>query len=183
MLSDDDSAVRKAGISGMAELGPIPAMQARAVSLIPVLNDDPVAEIRLIAATALGLIAAPDDRAVVQALRVQLVDEDEVRWNVALALCRLGDESGKADVLDMLDRSYWAGRKIQDDVESERTRPISEAEIGRNIRSALAALDRVHDPEIRSAIRFLAEDPNPLVKSDARNLLKKLETTDPSGNG
>ena len=183
MLTNDEPAVRKAGVSGMAELGPIPEMRSRASTLVPVLNDDPVREIRLMAATALGQIADRGNKAVIDALRKQLVDEDEVRWNVALALIRLGDESGKLDVLDMLSREYWQNRRIKDDPESEQTRPIAEAEIGRNIRSALTALDRVHDSEIRSAIRLLADDPNPLVRGDARNVLKTLEEMDSSGDG
>lgn len=183
MLVNDEPAVRKAGVSGMAELGPIPKMRSRALTLVPLLSDDPVREIRLMAAAALGQIAARGNKAVIDALRKQRADEDEVRWNVALALVRLGDESGKLDLLDMLSRDYWQNRKIQDDPESERTRPITEAEIGRNIRSALSALDRVHDSEIRSAIRLLAEDRNPLVRGDARNVLKKLEEMDSSGGG
>ncbi|MCH7870592.1 MAG: HEAT repeat domain-containing protein [Planctomycetes bacterium] len=183
MLTDDDAAVRKAAVSGMAELGSIPEMRERASSLIPVLNDDPVAEIRLIAATALGQIADPGDQAVIDALRTQLVDEDEVRWNVALALVRLGNESGKVDILDMLSREYWQNRQIRDDPESDQTRPISEAEIGRNIRSALTALDRVRDSEIRSAIRVLADDSNLNVAGDAREVLRKLEAMDSSGGG
>ena len=130
----------------------------------------------MLAATAIGQIAPVGDERAIRELRGQLVDGDEVRWNVALALARLGDDGGKLDILDMLSREYWAGRQIQDDPDAPQTRPISEAEIARNLSSTLLSLDRLHDPEIRSAVLVLKDDRNPSVAREARSTIERWDS-------
>jgi hypothetical protein len=176
MLEHAVPLVRLAAVRGLAELGPIPETRSRIAVLYPVLHDDSASEVRMLAATAIGQIAPVGDERAIRELRGQLVDGDEVRWNVALALARLGDDGGKLDILDMLSREYWAGRQIQDDPDAPQTRPISEAEIARNLSSTLLSLDRLHDPEIRSAVLVLKDDRNPSVAREARSTIERWDS-------
>ncbi len=186
MLDHENPMVRLAAVRGMAELGTMPQTRARLAILFPVLHDDGNKEVRILAATAIGQIAPVGDETAIRELRGQLVDDDEVRWNVALALARLGDEGGKLDILEMLSREYWTGRQIQDDPEAPQTRTISEAEIARNLNSTLQSLDRVDDPEIRSAVLSLKDDRNPSVAREARRTIDRWDgkgAADAGGEG
>lgn len=176
MLASEHVFARTAGVAGVAEMSGVDGVAERAAALIPSLQDHRSAELRMIAAAALGRIASPDDEKVVAALRRQLTDDDEVRWNVALALVRLGhEEPARGDVLDMLNPAYWQGRKIKYDVGSDRTRDITPREIQRNMLAALAALGRVRDADIRAAIEKLSQGADPTVANSARATLARID--------
>lgn len=176
MLASEHVFARTAGVAGVAEMSGVAGVAERAAALIPSLQDHRSAELRMIAAAALGKIALPDDEKIAAALRRQLTDDDEVRWNVALALVRLGhEEPARGDVLDMLNPAYWQGRKVKYDVGSDRTRDISPREVQRNMLAALAALDHVRDAQIRAAIEKLSQGADPTVANMARAVLARID--------
>jgi HEAT repeat protein len=65
-------------------------------------NEDPA--VRKTAAYVLGVLGDPQ---AVRQLQIVLNDPaDEVRWNAAMALAQLGDDSGADLLLTLIDRSY-----------------------------------------------------------------------------
>lgn len=176
MLSSDDKSVREAGLKGMAWMGPTAEMKQRAATLAPIARDDPSPEVRLLAAATLGQVGSPDDERVIAALKDQLIGDNEVRWNAALALMRLGDLSGKDDVIEMLNRGYWQKQQIRPDPDSDLKRSITEGEMSRNIRSALDALGNVRDPDLRTAVDALTNDKNLDIVKAAKETLAKMSS-------
>ncbi|MCG3129108.1 MAG: hypothetical protein CHACPFDD_04017 [Phycisphaerae bacterium] len=160
LLDSAEASTRAAAVRGLAELGRVSQTQAAAGKLAQMLADASPPELRIIIAAALGQIATPGDAAVIAALRQALADENEIRWNAALSLARLGDRGGLADVADMLSRDYWKSVKVRVSTDDDRTRPMNEAEISRNIRGALSALPGINDSAIVAAVEKLKSDPN-----------------------
>lgn len=160
LLDSPLPSTRGAAVRGLAELGRVSETQAAAAKMAGLLADSSPLELRVITAAALGQVAALHDPAVIAALRQALADENEVRWNAALSLARLGDRSGLADIVDMLSRDYWKSVKVRVSSDDDRTRPMNEAEISRNIRGALSALAGIDDPAIVAAVEKLKTDSN-----------------------
>jgi HEAT repeat protein len=125
---------------------------ARAVPALVALLDDPFAGERKAACFALGDIG---DHSACDPLAKRLAasgEEIDVRWNVALALARLGDERAVPTLLSMLDR-----RLLESVVGNRGGEPMSERERQAAIQSvlvnalrgvlalkAVAALERVN---------------------------------------
>lgn len=180
MLQSPEYAVRAAAVQGLCEMSSLPEARAEVSMLLPLLAGDDSREVRMIAAAALGQLATPSDSDVVSALRKQLADDDEVRWNAALALTKLGSDAARSDVLEMLDRRYWERQEIRDDPESDRRRPIAEREISRNIRGVLAFVNKTADVEIHAAIEVLTNDRNPEISRAARAALAPRSSSAPA---
>lgn len=181
LLRSEEPEIRSAAVRGLAEMAASPEVRRALPGMIRILDDDASPEVRVLAAAALGVLGEATDAGVRDALRRHLSDDDEVRWNSALALLRLGDLSGKADVLEMLDRGYWSARQSKPDP-AGRIRPLSDGEISRNIRGALEAFTRTADVELSSAIRKLTEDRNNQVAGAARDALARLAAAGNDGS-
>ncbi len=180
LLGSEESEIRSAALRGLAALAALPEARRSVPRVIGVLDSDASPEVRVLAAGALGSLGRAEDAEVREALRRHLSDDEEVRWNTALALLRLGDVSGKADVLELLDRRYWASRPSRPD-EAGRTRRLSENEISRNIRAALEAFTRTADGELKAAIETLTNDHDNQVANAARDALRRLAAGDARG--
>ncbi len=79
-------------------------------------NEDPA--VRKTAAYVLGAL---NDPSAIHDLQVALNDaKDDVRWNAAMALARLGDASGSDVLLQLIDRNFLAGTEgMTDEQKSE----------------------------------------------------------------
>ena len=96
-LKDDDAEVQIYTLWGLASLK---AKTALSDCLIFLKSDN--AELRKVAAYVLGVIG---EKNTAEALMPLLLDPvADVRWNSALALARLGNDSGKDTLLQMVDR-------------------------------------------------------------------------------
>ncbi|MBI4557629.1 MAG: HEAT repeat domain-containing protein [Candidatus Hydrogenedentes bacterium] len=120
------------------------------------------ARVRLQAVMALGNLGDPG---VVDQLKLALQDpEPNVQWESAVALAKLGDASGRAVLLNLLDRDYWSRYPEVDNYERNQA-----------ILTAMQAGALLHDPELDTAIRALSQnDPNMNVRRTATALLKDV---------
>ena len=119
-------------------------------------------ELRKTAAYVLGALG---DKKVTPALKRSLEDPViDVRWNAALSLARLGDDSGKEILLQMLDRNRL--RMIQ----------MNEVEIEQVMTNAAKALSLVQNDEARSVLEALAKTDSSLkVRQAALQALGRLQ--------
>lgn len=101
-FDDPDPEVRINAIWALGNIGP-PAAGEAAEALALRLQDEDVS-VRGYAAYTLGTL---ENDAVVEPLQIALNDSAaQVRWNSAVALARLGDDAGLAELRRMIDRDY-----------------------------------------------------------------------------
>ena len=112
--------------------------------VLPYLNDES-ARVRSGAATALGLAGS---RAAVAPLQRTLHDpEPAVTWDAALALARLGDLSGRATLLALLDRAHLRQFPNVDDRDQNLL-----------MATVVEVVAPLADPELQARIAMLARD-------------------------
>jgi HEAT repeat protein len=125
-------------------------------------SEDP--GVRKAAVHALGALDAPEATA---PLRAALSDAaDDVRWNAALALGRRGDPSASGVLLEMLDRGRLARVVVKSS--DGRSEPLSAEQVEAALLQAVATASRIPDPELRSAVESLKQDPSLKVREAAR---------------
>ena len=127
--------------------------------LLPYLADQS-GRVRSGAATAMGLAGNPDATA---PLRQALHDpEPGVSWDAALALARLGDLSGKAILLRLLDRSHLAQFANVDDRDQNLL-----------MATVIEVVAPLADPDFDARIAELARDD---VSLDVRRIAQQAES-------
>ena len=107
-LDNPDAGIRREALGSLALMGDCEAARAQVVRVARSLGDsEPV--VRMVACAALSNLADPADAEVIDALAdAHLADEDQdVRWNAAMTLARLGSPKALPTIADMLQRSYW----------------------------------------------------------------------------
>ena len=118
---------------------------------------DPDPAIRSVCAYGLGAI--PGVEAGHELTEMLKDTAPEVRWNAALALARLGDNSGQGVLIEMLNRQYLDG--------FPHLEPEDKAEL---ILNALRGLKHLKVNGLDEALRTLSEkDPSPSVRKAARS--------------
>ncbi len=137
---------------------------SRAINVLSKYLNDDRPRMRLATVIALGNIG---DAQAVKPLQHMINDvEPNVAWDAAIALAKLGDKSGKAIILNLLDRSYLDGFKNVD--------PQAQSRI---VLVAIEASAGWNDPEVKAVLKKLFEsDKNMKVRGLARKVL------DNSGN-
>lgn len=135
--------------------------QSRAATPLAALLDHPRARVRSITAAALGTIASLDSLPV---LRQALGDvEPNVQWGAAIALARMGDNSGEPVLAKLLDRGYLSlfsalDRREQNDL----------------MAAAIEAAGILKNPDLISKIEQLARsDPDMGIRSLALTAARK----------
>ncbi|MBI1977410.1 MAG: HEAT repeat domain-containing protein [Candidatus Omnitrophica bacterium] len=176
---------QKRGQVHQAESVPVPLEEGAAQEVVRFLgsrHDD----LRKTAAYVLGVIYSrdkivgasfmtPDDSAgainraptiVINGLKHALEDPViDVRWNAALSLARLGDDSGREVLLEMLDRSQL-----------KTTHHMNEVEIEQVMANAAKGLGLIKDQETQSILEGLAKtDPSLKVRQAAMNAMRNSE--------
>jgi HEAT repeat protein len=169
-IGDADLQTRLYVVWALGEIG-----EARAAgALLPLLGDEE-ADLRKIAAHALGSMPGPG---VGEALRAAINDPvDDVAWNAALSLARLGDRSGVPLLARMLDRGYLAGIRRPDP--DGRVRGLSERQMEEAMLGAMRALARLGDRDHLALLRALRDgDPSLQVRQAALETLEALGARD-----
>lgn len=176
-LDNSDPQARQAALSGLMELRNQPAARERLPAVVQRLDDESPA-VQIVAAAAIGVLAQPDDQAAIKALRQKLAGDREVQWNAALALAKLGSKSGKAVLLNMLDRGFWEKSRVQyQDAAETIDRAFTPNEIDGYLRVAMDAAGRLDDADLRASIQRLRDDPSPSVRDAARKATTDGATT------
>jgi len=176
-LDNSDPQARQAALTGLMELRGQPGVHEHLAAVVGRLDDDSPA-VQIVATAAVGVIAQPGDAEAVKALRRKLAGDREVQWNAALALAKLGSKSGKAVLLNMLDRGFWEKSRVQyQDAAESIDRAFTPNEIDGYLAVAMDAAGRLDDADLRASIERLKSDPSPSVREAARRTLAGGEPT------
>ncbi len=162
---EEDVPTRICALKALSEIGSVEhGLSGSVVRML----EDPDPGMRKVAAYAAGKIGGP---AALGALRAVLRDPVvDVRWNGALSLARMGDDSGLDLLARMADRSYV--REVSDlDWEGERA-------VVRNAVIGLAHLGSASHVPLLS--RLALEDEDVQVQKLAREALDSLAAIDPA---
>ncbi len=188
-LDAPSAATRRAALLALsyypdpAALGPHIAVIARSLS-------DEAVEVQIVACPVVALVAASASGARALAadrLADRLVNADrEVQWNAAIGLGRLNDRRSKPVLLDMLDRTFWEAKMLDQAPETRTGRgtgvghPLPAGRVNVYLQTAMEAaacfLVDPEDAEIRKALERLAEDNHAGVRGSAVKLLSTLAT-------
>ncbi len=160
----------------LAEQHEMPETRPAIEPIVALLGRGMSSETRLIACTALSVLAAPSDATVIEALsRVRLEADGDVAWSAALALARLGSSAGKSTLLDLLDRSFLESDglfhvddKKKGTVHRFRIPPQRVDEI---LIAAVDAASHLDDADLWEMIRRLHSDPSPTVRAKVGDTL------------
>lgn len=165
-----------AAMQELADLHKLPAAHAAVEPITSLLREPGDPESRLVACTALSVLATPADREAIDALTAaRLADDGEVAWSAGLALARLGSSAGKTTLLDLLDRSFLsAGDRYHttDSSGAEHRYPMPPARIDQVMIAAVDAGTHLSDPDLWAAIGRLQSDPSPAVRAKAQDAMK-----------
>lgn len=166
-----------AAVQQLGDLRALPESRAAVPVLVGLLEGSGEAVTRMMACTALSVLAEPGDARVIGALNAaRLAEEGEVAWNAALALARLGSDAGTSTLLDMLERSFWesgARYEVKDEKDQTRRYAMPPQRVDAMLIAAMDAASRLESAALWSAIERLAADRSPGVRGKALSLLKR----------
>ncbi len=156
-LDDPDADVRLNAVVSISNIG-VPAATAAAAQVAARLSDDDEA-VRGYSAYVLGTLDNPE---AIKPLEVALNDQaGQVRWNAAVALARLGNNAGLAELLRMIDRDYLvATGELDPQQQQDAMLAAIQAFAMIGVDSALGELSDLRD-----------NDPDPRVRDAARSAL------------
>ena len=158
---DADDETRLYALWSLGKLGAV-GLQEKVLEYL----NDPDPGMRKLAAHLLGSLDWDQSKL---GLRAALSDPvDDVKWNAALSLAKLGDSAG-IDILEMmLDRQYLSGHEQMDEILKEQT-----------IKSAVYAIGTLQVEGLKERLTDLKDsDPNMKVRQAAIDALNMFE-----GNG
>ncbi len=160
-LDNPDAGIRREALGSLALMRDCEAARAQVVRVARSLGDsEPV--VRMVACAALSNLADPADAEVIDALAdAHLADEDQdVRWNAALTLARLGSPKALPTIADMLQRSYWQNQRVQFQPSEGRMvdRPLAPERVNEYLITAIEAAENLDDTAVWGRIEDLTED-------------------------
>lgn len=158
-------------IEELGNLHELPESKAAVVPITAAVRETDRPETLLVACTALSVLATKGDPEVVEALSsIRLSHDGEVSWSAALALARLGSNSGKLTLLDMLDRSFWeTGERyrIVDESGQVRRYPMPPNRVDAFLIASIDAASQLPDEDLWEAIEALESDGSHAVRGAA----------------
>ena len=163
-----------AALVDMRNTSPESLAAARATwPALATLLDSPHIVLRLASVAAVGALAAPGDKAAIDALtRASLSDNRGVILNATLALARLGRGRAVPPLLEMLDRNHWEKQHMDVPTPPDQEPPkLSQAFVINYLILSIDAAVKLGDPQLKPAIEKLADDPALQVKDHARKAL------------
>jgi|GEM_PF-2551925 len=179
-LDSEHATVRQAAVRAVLDWPDREAAGAAQEMLVQTLNDDDLL-VASLSAAALGEFTTESDQAtrdaLVKVIQMSSNDRQEVIWNAAVALAKLGDQRGEQFVVNvLLNREALA--KVVDpaprpgSASSPDGQYLSPTMQDRVIFSTLASAPKMQSSVVWDKIRQLADnDPNPAVKSAAKQLV------------
>lgn len=169
----------------LGNLHELPEARATVGDITKLLSRAPRPETAMVAATALSVLATPDDREAIESLKsLMFANEGEVAWSAAMALARLGEPSGRTVLLDMLDRKFWEGGKryqVVDEKGVVRRYPMPPQRVEALLIAAMEAASHLNDPGLWEAIETLKSDPIPNVRLKAAEIASRRVASAASG--
>jgi hypothetical protein len=152
--------------------------------LIPVLLskiEDPKEDIdvRIAAATALGPLATPDNKAAIDALwaatRNTSADDNELVWSASLSLAQLNQSEVADTILKLLSRDELSKMQYLDretDPKNPRLRNLSEQEQQRILINTMLGAQKLQVPAVKERLKELTErDPSPRVRAAGMQIM------------
>ena len=161
-IDDENPNSRSAAISALGMIQYTPAVGKIKMMLGP----DQLSEDRLTAVIALGMIG---DESVISDLKRLLKDEEpNIRWDAAIALAKMGNNSGINEILYLLDRSYF-----------DKFVNIDEWEKVQAMMVAIKMTEKLIDDRFISKLKYIAlNDINMKIRDSAIKVLKKTYKVD-----
>ena len=161
-IDDENPNSRSAAISALGMIQYAPAVGKIKMMLGP----DQSSEDRLTAVIALGMIG---DESVISDLKRLLKDEEpNIRWDAAIALAKMGNNSGINEILYLLDRSYF-----------DKFVNIDEWEKVQAMMVAIKMTEKLIDDRFISKLKYIAlNDVNMKIRDSAIKVLKKTYKVD-----
>ena len=155
-IDDENPNSRSAAISALGMIQYAPAVGKIKMMLGP----DQSSEDRLTAVIALGMIG---DESVISDLKRLLKDEEpNIRWDAAIALAKMGNNSGINEILYLLDRSYF-----------DKFVNIDEWEKVQAMMVAIKMTEKLIDDRFISKLKYIAlNDVNMKIRDSAIKVLK-----------
>ena len=162
----------------LVELREMPDSQAAVAPITVLLNNATTDETRLVACTALSVLANPGDSIVIEALNAtRLLAEGDVSWSAALALARLGSDAGKSTLLDLLDRSFLeSGERYHvtaPDGTTVHRYAMPPQRVDEILVATIDAASKLDDEGLWEMIKRLESDSSPMVRGKAVETLKQ----------
>jgi hypothetical protein len=176
---DPELDTRKAAVLAMVYFAGHPEARAALPTLLRKLsNPQEDADVRIAAATALGPLAAPQDRPVIDALHAAMDVDDphqqELRYSAALSLAQLNQKDVADTILKLLDRTELATLRYFDrehDPKNPAFRPLNDREIERYLVNTMIGAKSLDVPAVQEKLRWLAaNDPSARVRATGRQL-------------
>lgn len=162
------------GSLAMQQLGNLASLEETRTAIDPMLEllrSSTQPEAKLIACTALSVIAVPGDEHVIEQIKdVRSSSEGEVAWSAALALARLGSAAGKSTLLDLLDRPFWEKGdryRATDAAGGVVRRPMPPGRIEKLLIAVIEAVSNLDDPDLWEGVERLKSDRSPRVRAAA----------------
>lgn len=160
-----------AAIAQLGDLNALPGARDAIDPMLLVLDRSPCPTTRLLACTALSVVADPSDLNVIESLAtVRLAAEGEVAWSAALALARLESAKGKSTLLDLLDRSFWETGERYETMDASgniRRYAMPASRIADLLIASIDAVAHLDDADLWKMIERLKSDSSPLVRERA----------------
>lgn len=171
---NEDSDIRREALGALALMDDVPEARAQLPAIAEKLRDaDPV--VRMVACAALSRLATPQDDLVIEALsRAQHIEEDqEVRWNAALTLARLGSAESLPTLVEMLTRDYWQRQRVRYQTAGGVAvdRAFTSNVIDEYLMATIDAARGLDDGTLWEYIARLTHDPAPRVAARGRQAL------------
>src|SRR5688572_17004235 len=181
---------RKAAVLATVYLAGYDEAEQAIPKLIAKLNDpNEDIDVRIAAATALGPLAKPTDRRVVDAPQATMRDTDprhvELVWSRALSLAQLDQPDVADTVLLLLDRDELAQVKVLDretDSRNPAFRTLSDKEIERILINTMLGARTLKVEAVQQQIRNVAaNDPSARVRAAGHEILRGATAVESSG--
>ena len=165
---------RKASVLAMCFMSGLPiAKTLEPVLIRKLLDTSEDLDVRMAAATALGPIASPDDKDVIDALHKAMNDTQpehaELVWDSALSLAQLNQPDVADTILMLLDRKQLDELKVYDretDPQNPVFRTLNEQEKLRILINTMMGAKHLKVDAVQAKLKDLAEhDPSPRVRA------------------
>jgi len=172
---------RKAAVLATVYLAGQPDAAKRVISTLISKLEDPKEDIdvRIAAATALGPLATPDDKAAIEALssatRDTSAEDSELVWSASLSLAELNQPDVADTILKLLSRDELSKMQYFDresDPKNPHLRNLSEQEQQRILINTMLGAQKLQVPTVQAKLKELTEnDPSPRVRAAGMQIL------------
>jgi hypothetical protein len=171
VVKSGEDALAAVAIMNLADMKNVPEARQAMDPIVSVLNERSSIETRLVACTALSVLADRHDSNVLSKLEtVRVSSEGELAWSAALALARLGSPAGRSTLLDFLDREFWESAdryEVKDASGTIRRYRMPAGRVDELLIAGIEAVAGLEDVELRKMVERLESDRSAAVRASA----------------